>query len=123
MVILAIYYTIADIVLLAQCFYYRGFTLRDDVSPPSLSNSKLRRNNNNIGEPDERTGLLATNDGGARKRVLRQALQKAHDAVELDNAHKFESARAAYLESCNLIRQVLPQPMLDRIKLDTIVSN
>ncbi|KAK4148353.1 putative vacuolar amino acid transporter YPQ3, partial [Chaetomidium leptoderma] len=30
MLILAIYYTIADIVLLAQCFYYRGFTLRDD---------------------------------------------------------------------------------------------
>lgn len=29
MIILAIYYTIADIVLLAQCFYYRGFSLRD----------------------------------------------------------------------------------------------
>ncbi|KAK3113504.1 hypothetical protein LTR53_009148 [Teratosphaeriaceae sp. CCFEE 6253] len=29
MIILAIYYTFADIVLLGQCFYYRGFTLRD----------------------------------------------------------------------------------------------
>lgn len=29
MIILAIYYTFADIILLAQCFYYRGFTLRD----------------------------------------------------------------------------------------------
>ncbi|KAL1591048.1 hypothetical protein WHR41_00034 [Cladosporium halotolerans] len=29
MIILAIYYTLADIVLLIQCFYYRGFTLRD----------------------------------------------------------------------------------------------
>ncbi|KAI9732012.1 MAG: hypothetical protein M1834_004463 [Cirrosporium novae-zelandiae] len=29
MVILAVYYTFADIVLLAQCFYYRGFTLSD----------------------------------------------------------------------------------------------
>ncbi|KAK5229707.1 putative vacuolar membrane transporter for cationic amino acids [Exophiala xenobiotica] len=31
MVILAVYYTLADIVLLGQCFYYRGFTLSDDV--------------------------------------------------------------------------------------------
>ncbi len=29
MVILAVYYTLADIVLLGQCFYYRGFTLSD----------------------------------------------------------------------------------------------
>lgn len=29
MIILAIYYTFADVVLLAQCFYYRGFILRD----------------------------------------------------------------------------------------------
>ncbi|CZT21344.1 related to PQ loop repeat protein [Ramularia collo-cygni] len=29
MIVLAIYYTFADIVLLGQCFYYRGFTLRD----------------------------------------------------------------------------------------------
>lgn len=34
MIILAIYYTIADIVLLGQCFYYRGFTWRDEVVPP-----------------------------------------------------------------------------------------
>ena len=29
MIILAVYYTFADIVLIAQCFYYRGFTLSD----------------------------------------------------------------------------------------------
>jgi uncharacterized protein with PQ loop repeat len=32
MVILAVYYTLADIVLLGQCFYYRGFTLSDEVT-------------------------------------------------------------------------------------------
>lgn len=32
MIILAVYYTLADIVLLGQCFYYRGFTLSDDPS-------------------------------------------------------------------------------------------
>ncbi|OAL00051.1 PQ-loop-domain-containing protein [Phaeosphaeriaceae sp. SRC1lsM3a] len=34
MIILAIYYTLADIVLLIQCFYYKGFTLRDDPRKP-----------------------------------------------------------------------------------------
>jgi uncharacterized protein with PQ loop repeat len=54
MIILAIYYTIADIVLLGQCFYYRGFTWRDEVIPPPPK-AKSRRN----GDADERTGLLA----------------------------------------------------------------
>lgn len=40
MIILAVYYTIADIVLLGQCFYYRGFTWRDEVVPPP---KKVRR--------------------------------------------------------------------------------
>lgn len=53
MIILAIYYTIADIVLLAQCFYYRGFTWRDEVIPPPPK-AKNRRTD----EIDERTGLL-----------------------------------------------------------------
>ncbi|KAL1875222.1 putative vacuolar membrane transporter for cationic amino acids [Diaporthe australafricana] len=44
MIILAIYYTIADIVLLAQCFYYRGFTWKDEVVPPT---PKKKNNNNN----------------------------------------------------------------------------
>jgi solute carrier family 66 (lysosomal lysine-arginine transporter), member 1 len=52
-VILAIYYTIADVVLLCQCFYYRGFTWRDEVIPPA---PKPRR-------ADERTALLLPTDG------------------------------------------------------------
>ncbi|KAM0254320.1 hypothetical protein ACHAQJ_006906 [Trichoderma viride] len=39
MIILAIYYTIADLVLLGQLFYYRGFTWRDEPipSPPKTN--------------------------------------------------------------------------------------
>jgi len=50
MIILAIYYTIADIVLLGQCFYYRGFTLRDPRPDKPV----------NTGEdaPTERTPLV-----------------------------------------------------------------
>ena len=49
MIILAIYYTFADIVLLAQCFYYRGFTLSDDPKKPKAKPPR---------EPSEHTGLL-----------------------------------------------------------------
>ena len=57
-VILAIYYTIADMVLLAQCLYYRGFDWCDDAgaaaknqpNPPSQA----------IEEPNERTNLLTS---------------------------------------------------------------
>ncbi|KAG6365535.1 hypothetical protein INS49_007146 [Diaporthe citri] len=71
MVILAIYYTIADIVLLGQCFYYRGFTWKDEVVPPAPKKKNNGRangggngngsgngNHNNGREPDERTSLL-----------------------------------------------------------------
>ncbi|KAK7737775.1 vacuolar membrane transporter [Cytospora paraplurivora] len=65
MIILAIYYTIADVVLLGQCFYYRGFTWKDEAVPPppkkkkTLASGESRRqpNGNGIG-PDERTSLL-----------------------------------------------------------------
>ncbi|PKS12686.1 hypothetical protein jhhlp_000894 [Lomentospora prolificans] len=49
MIILAIYYTIADIVLLLQCFYYRGFTLRDEVTSQPTERSRL------LPEPRRRT--------------------------------------------------------------------
>ncbi|KAL1843691.1 hypothetical protein VTJ49DRAFT_391 [Mycothermus thermophilus] len=66
MIILAIYYTIADLVLLAQCFYYRGFTLSDDVPappPPPPPKTKKRNgsatiNGNGAAAADERTTLL-----------------------------------------------------------------
>ncbi|TKX18306.1 PQ loop repeat-containing protein 8 [Elsinoe australis] len=60
MIILAIYYTLADIVLLAQCFYYRGFTLRDPKPEPPTSTS----NGNGDSPATERTALLNGNGNG-----------------------------------------------------------
>jgi uncharacterized protein with PQ loop repeat len=40
MTILAVYYTLADIVLLLQCFWYKGFTLRDEVKKPGDSSAE-----------------------------------------------------------------------------------
>lgn len=54
MIILAVYYTIADIVLLGQCFYYRGFTWRDEVAPPKPTTV----------EPNEHTALLEADANG-----------------------------------------------------------
>lgn len=51
MIILAIYYTFADIVLMAQCFYYRGFTLRDP-RPDKIADPEQS-------VPTERTPLVA----------------------------------------------------------------
>ncbi|KAF9885617.1 hypothetical protein FE257_012708 [Aspergillus nanangensis] len=68
MLILAVYYTLADIVLLAQCFYYRGFTLQDKSSPdfrdpeqediePTTSESATRK-------PSERSPLIPSQTNG-----------------------------------------------------------
>ncbi|KAJ5064724.1 PQ loop repeat-domain-containing protein, partial [Bipolaris maydis] len=53
MIILAIYFTVADVVLLAQCFFYRGLTWKDDTSaaPHTLMPSETE-------DPNERTSLL-----------------------------------------------------------------
>ncbi|KKA30772.1 hypothetical protein TD95_004652 [Thielaviopsis punctulata] len=54
MIILAIYYTIADMVLLGQCFYYRGFTWRDDIPAKPTTATPA--------DASERTRLLDTAD-------------------------------------------------------------
>ncbi|KAJ5442042.1 Aldolase-type TIM barrel [Penicillium cf. griseofulvum] len=66
MIILAVYYTLADIVLLGQCFYYRGFNLKEELSPsatPDLfatnGTSDAERNGaEHQPEPTERSSLL-----------------------------------------------------------------
>lgn len=57
MIILAVYYLLADIVLLGQCFYYRGFTWHDDI--PSATT-----------QPSETTALLDEDEPIERGRRL-----------------------------------------------------
>ena len=60
-IILAVYYAIADLVLLVQCFYYRGITWRDDVPPPTPKLHSYNGNGtggNDRREPNERTALI-----------------------------------------------------------------
>ncbi|KAK2756483.1 hypothetical protein FQN54_005376 [Arachnomyces sp. PD_36] len=71
MIILAVYYTLADIVLLLQCFYYRGFTLSDKPAEDTRAGNDNGNGNgngngvhdidpgsDNARRPTERTSLL-----------------------------------------------------------------
>lgn len=60
----------------------------------------------------------------SQKAMLSKALQKANTAVQLDNVQNFQGARAAYLEACELLQQVLLRTPGDddRKKLEAIVS-
>ena len=57
MTILAVYYTLADVVLLGQCFYYRGFTLSD--SPVAKGIPTIEEEAVEEAEPTEESSLLA----------------------------------------------------------------
>lgn len=61
MIILAVYYTLADIVLLGQCFYYRGFTLKDEASQPPPAQHDAE----NADPTSERTALLSSKPNGS----------------------------------------------------------
>lgn len=64
-IILAIYYTLADIVLLSQCFWYKGFHLTDrlEVAPkPSDSEIENETENGYPNSVDERSHLLPQSD-------------------------------------------------------------
>lgn len=56
--------------------------------------------------------------------MLSRALQKANTAVLLDNAQNFEGAVEAYVEACNLLREVMRKSSGedDKRKLEAIVS-
>lgn len=68
-IILAIYYTIADVVLLLQYFYYEGFTLKDKVKKAGDEAEEVNGNGHQNGDHhtrDERTPLLAPNGTNGR---------------------------------------------------------
>lgn len=68
MIILAVYYTLADIVLLGQCFYYRGFNIREEFSSsptpePAGEATGAENDRGNAPPPTERSSLLPKSNG------------------------------------------------------------
>lgn len=72
MIILAVYYTLADIVLLGQCFYYRGFTLRDDLSSSTegLDESCASGNGSHQESVEGQRGDAGLADGATERTAL-----------------------------------------------------
>jgi hypothetical protein len=91
-IILAIYYTLADIVLLLQCFYYRGFTLRD---PKPESKAAHIEN----GNASERTPLVDHTHPTARDE-LQRALGPS-DANDTADRTRSESTYREHLNNLN----------------------
>ncbi|KAI0470659.1 hypothetical protein GGR56DRAFT_659924 [Xylariaceae sp. FL0804] len=58
----------------------------------------------------------------SQKAMLSKALSKANNAVQLDNAQKYENARECYVDACLLLQQVLARTNGedDRKKLEAI---
>nr|OQO24402.1 hypothetical protein B0A51_05782 [Rachicladosporium sp. CCFEE 5018] len=79
MIILAIYYTLADIVLLGQCFYYRGFTLRD---PRPEKNNTV-----DDSEPTEESPLLQEAAADADRSRTRSVSSFRERLASLDPTH------------------------------------
>ena len=126
MTILAIYYTLADIVLLLQCFYYRGFTLSDEVVP------KKNGNINHEQDPERRPLLngadiaaTASQDqhmSPAQRREsslsrLRQHLSHA-DGTHLSPATPLHDAPKA--TDPPAIRNVKPNSVLQTVIFNTV---
>lgn len=78
----------------------------------------------NLASTHDRGEKLRRKTTPSQKMMLSQALQKANDAVVLDNAQKFEGAMEAYGDACDLLQQVMLRSSGDeeKRKLDAIVS-
>ena len=89
MIILAVYYTLADIVLLCQCFYYRGFTLADTPT-------KDIGNNGNGVQDAERGGGDAEGIVAATERTAllsENGLSEAERSRSRDTEHSLQARR------------------------------
>jgi uncharacterized protein with PQ loop repeat len=97
MIILAVYYTLADIVLLGQCFYYRGFNLQDELSSspsPQLSianTSDVESGAENRPTPTERSSLLPKPNGNGH--VQTQEPVGSASAHDSQHAHPVPAGR------------------------------
>ncbi|KAI9838162.1 MAG: hypothetical protein M1837_002624 [Sclerophora amabilis] len=85
MIILAVYYTLADIVLLGQCLYYRGLKSSEAKSTQSAPPSSPDRR---IDGSDERTALLGSNGNAANlPRHHRLSSSSFRNLTDVDGSH------------------------------------
>lgn len=90
---------------------------RDALRPRGHSRSQSGKGSVDLGKSRGDSKVLS------QKAMLSRALEKAHTAVQLDNAQNLEGARLAYSEACELLLQVLQRTTgdEDKQKLENIV--
>lgn len=86
MTILAVYYTLADIVLLLQCFWYKGFTLRDEIRTPTTESDE------EIFPASEQSPLLSNGNGNGH-----EVRPRISDVDRRQSTHSQGSFRERYL--------------------------
>jgi hypothetical protein len=110
MMILAVYYTFADIVLLCQCFYYRGFTWKDpDPAAPAKNASATTE------PPTERTALLDDED--------RHRQYGPRQQYHLEHHHYHHETDWTNLSPAVPIIHDCPEPVAALTTLQSIVWN
>ena len=108
-------------------------SFQDIESLPENINAGVNTSLANESEPTKVVRLRSSQDSAERSRrkrtpsqkaMLSEALQKANQAVVLDNAQDFEGAMEAYNDACELLEQVMSRSSGDeeKRKLDAIVS-
>ena len=97
MIILAVYYTLADIVLLLQCFWYKGFTLHDEYKKPDSDDDSSVASEQSPLLPDRRpqsNGSPYTNSNGNGIEVQRPRIS---DIDRRGSGHSQGSFRERFL--------------------------
>lgn len=97
MIILAVYYTLADIVLLLQCFWYKGFTLRDDfkkLDDESESDTDSLASEHSPLLSERRNGDVYANGNGSHNDTQRPRIS---DIDRRASSHSQGSFRERYL--------------------------
>ena len=112
MLILAVYYTLADLVLLAQCLYYKGFTLKDELSPESVNEGTTS------GDANEQTALLAAPETSSWPATQHSAPGSGHHAVASSFLHP--SVDGTHLSPATPF--VEPTPKVTRRRISTLQS-
>lgn len=90
MIILAVYYTLADIVLLGQCLYYRGIWFSDKKYVKDVQDGTLEEGEVDREAPTEHTALLNQENGSGNGHAHSYGnghAQQSQRTVQVDGTH------------------------------------
>ena len=102
MVILAVYYTVADLVLLVQCLYYRGFHARqEDRGTSAIAEDE---ETTRVNEPTERAPLLSSSGRESPQQQRRPMISDIHRSARgsMSSFHSYISSASGGVDATHL---------------------